>query len=93
MSEDPQEGGCEPWRWGGESITDKGLAAVKVLSRTLACVFKEQHRGVGGEKARGKVVAGEIRDAGDFVGLLKDFRGFNVIAKPLALKKKKKKVW
>ena len=56
-------------------------------------MFKEQHRGVGGEKARGKVVAGEIRDAGDFVGLLKDFRGFNVIAKPLALKKKKKKVW
>ena len=54
-------------------------------------MFKEQHRGVGGEKARGKVVAGEIRDAGDFVGLLKDFRGFNVIAKPLALKKKKKK--
>ena len=78
---------------GGGSITDKGLAAVQVLSRTLACVFKEQHRGVGGEKARGKVVAGEIRDAGDFVGLLKDFRGFNVIAKPLAFLKKKRKVW
>lgn len=47
-------------------------------------MFKEQHGGVGGEKARGKVVADEIRDTGDFVGLLKDFRGFNVIVKPLA---------
>lgn len=75
-----------------ESITDKGLAAIKVLSRTLACVFKEQHGGVGGEKARGKVVSDEIRDTGDFVGLLKDFRGFNVIVKPLAFKKKRK-VW
>ena len=37
-----------------------------------------------GEKARGKVVADEIRDTGYFVDLLKDFGGFNVIVKPLA---------
>ena len=66
------------------------MAAGKVLSRTLACVFKEQQGGVGGEKAIGTVVADEIRDTGDFVDLLKDFGGFNVIVKPLALKKK---VW
>ena len=64
------------------------MAAGKVLSRTLACVFKEQQGGVGGEKASGTVVADEIRDTGDFVDLLKDFGGFNVIVKPLALKKK-----
>ena len=47
-------------------------------------MFKEQQGGVGGEKARGTVVADEIRDTGDFVDLLKDFGGFNVIVKPLA---------
>ena len=36
----------------GESLTGKGLAAGKVLSRTLAYVFKEQQGGVGGGKSQ-----------------------------------------